>query len=523
MTDPKRRTTSRLSRRSMLSGAAAAVAAPTLWLQRQPASHAAEVSDDPRFLIVLTASGGASIIDSALAIRASESATPDTLNTFEDPLVHDIPGSPFRAVDLDLRDLGPISVPIHTRQSDFVRAHHQDMMVATWTRTSVNHAIGQRRSVTGNEAWFGRTLQEMAAFTHGVGAPLPNVHLSRGSNYTSRGTDDGLPSWCFGETVSDPGLWPLALDGLRGLRHSPPRSLVDEARAMRNDRLDPASDFANVFANSRRLEHWKRIRGEPQRSIEQRGLIDQLLIFEDSDPYPISAHGLTPSPDAVALREVFPNLERDPLEAQAALAYLLIKNGVTTTVTLGPNFDFLSKEGLDIDFYGEAPPRDDDATEFAEGDIVNPPLGFDFSHQAHRSTQAFMWDRIYRAADGLIRLLRGQEWAGGQSLWDRTMIVVASDFGRSKQRPAGAAEFGTAHDLNNGILVLGPRVAGNRVLGGVDPDTGLTYGFDPASGAPDRNREMTEAEIFAGLLQALGVDTSEGGLPDMPAMRKGSA
>jgi len=509
-----------LSRRNMLRATAAAAVAPTLWLEGEHSSHAAESADDPRFLIVFAADGGASIIDSALAIRASESANAATLNTFEDSLVHTVRDSPFRAVDLDRNDLGSISVPVQTQQSEFIRNHHRDMMVATWTRTSVNHAIGQRRSVTGNEAWAGRSLQELAALTYGEQVPIPNVHLGGAGGFGARGTDESLPSWCFGETVSEPALWPLSLDGMRGLSRDLPRDLVSEARALRNDVLDPSSDFAKVFGESRRLQHWQSLRGEPQQRLESSGLLEKLLVFGHSEDYPIESYGLATNPESTRLREVFPNLDNDPFETQAAMAYLMLEHRVATTVTLGPSSDFIARGDLDIDFYGDSEMPADDAAQFAAGDIINPPLAFDFSHQAHRSTQAFMWDRVYKAADGLIRLLKAREFRNGESFWDRTMIVIASDFGRSKKRPEGAREFGTAHDLNNGMVVLSPMVAGNRVLGGVDPDTAMTYGFDPLSGEPRPGRTMTEPEIFAGLLQALGVDTTEAGLPDMPSMRR---
>ena len=70
-------------------------------------------------------------------------------------------------------------------------------------------------------------------------------------------------------------------------------------------------------------------------------------------------------------------------------------------------------------------------------------------------------------------------------------------------------------------LVVSPLVNGGNVLGGVDPDTGMTYGFDPRTGEPERGRHTAEAEVFGGLLQALKVDTSGSGLPDMPSMRRG--
>src|SRR6476619_675587 len=47
----------------------------------------------PYFLVVLGATGGASIIDSFMAIRASESANASTINTFVDSEVASVPGT----------------------------------------------------------------------------------------------------------------------------------------------------------------------------------------------------------------------------------------------------------------------------------------------------------------------------------------------------------------------------------------------------------------------------------------------
>lgn len=131
-----------------------------------------------------------------------------------------------------------------------------------------------------------------------------------------------------------------------------------------------------------------------------------------------------------------------------------------------------------------------------------------------------MWERVYAVADGLITLLKQEEWEDGESMWDRSMIYFATEFGRSKTRTENATEFATGHDLNNAAVVLSPLVPGGTVRGGVNPDTALTYGFDPQTGAPDQGREMTEPEIYAGIAHALGIDTSDTSLPDMRAMRK---
>lgn len=490
----------------------------------------------PRYLIVLTASGGASIIDGPLAIRASESATASTLNTFADPLVMGFDDSPFRAVDQTHEGLGAIPMRFQTRHSDFVRAWRHQMMVATWTRTSVNHAVGQRRAVTGNEAWAGRTIQELHALQHGVGYPLPNVHLVPGTAFTSRGTDTTLPAWAYGETIADPKLWPLSLDALAGGARPIQRELLAAARKARDASFDPATAFDRILGGASKLAHWRQIR-ETAPALETQDLVRRLMVFPDSPEFPLAAYGLSSSTDAEDVRAVFPKYDTDPLEAQAALAFLLLKNRVAVTVTLGPNSDAVIKEGVDLaGSYGgglsggegpdlealcaEVPDGEDGGPSLPADAIVNPPIGFDFSHQGNRSTQAFMWQRLYGIIDGLARLLGAVEDSEGVSMWDRTVVYVASDFGRTKNRPADAPEFGSGHDLNDGALVVSPLARGNTLLGGVDPDTALTYGFDPVSGRPEPGRTMQEAEIFAGLLGVCGIDTAGSGLRDVPAMRR---
>lgn len=480
-----------------------------------------EPKGKPRFLIVLACTGGASAIDGPLAIRASESKFASTLHTFDDALVQTIAGTQIRAVDQNLKSLGPIPLPVKARHSQYVQRLAPDMMVATWTRTSVNHAVGQRRSVTGNSAFHGRTLQEATALQWGQDCVLPNVHLVAGTSYTDRGTDETLPSWAYGETVVDPGTWPLSLSAQRGLLDVPSSKLLQKARELRNNKLDTQSMFQRVFGASPRLQHWQHLRGSPQAALEAQDLISKLMVRPDSPDFPLAAYGLATSPDADKVRAAFPNYASDPLHAQAALAFLLLKYRLSVTVTLGPTFATVVDDGVDLaGAYGLGGGGGGNGKKLVEGSLDNPPIAFDFSHQAHRAVQALMWERVYAVADGLITLLKQEEWEDGESMWDRSMIYFATEFGRSKTRTENATEFATGHDLNNAAVVLSPLVPGGTVLGGVNPDTALTYGFDPQSGAPDPSREMTEPEIYAGIAHALGIDTSDTSLPDMRAMRK---
>ncbi|WP_437568295.1 hypothetical protein [Sorangium sp. So ce542] len=47
----------------------------------------------------------------------------------------------------------------------------------------------------------------------------------------------------------------------------------------------------------------------------------------------------------------------------------------------------------------------------------------------------------------------------------------------------------------------------------------MTCGFDPTTGAPDKGRQTSEAEIFSGILDVMRVDTSGSGLPAVTALR----
>ncbi len=483
----------RPNRRQLLKGLAAAGAAGALGIPRGLRAQAPE----PRFLVVVCAAGGASIIDGPLAIRHSESNNWREVNAFPDDEVVSVPGTELRAVDLRRNSAGAIPFPFQSTQSDFVRRHKDDMLVVTHTGTSVNHAIAQKRSLTGNAAWNGRTLQEAVAEAYGEGYPLPNVNMA-GQGYLSPGDDAGLPGWAFAEPVANPALWTLGLHGQRGIEGAPDAELVDLARRIRDEKLDPESTFAETFGHSERLRRWRDHRSGAAPMLEGLDLITRLNVFPDSDQVPLSRYGLAESPDGARVREAFPRYLTDPLEAQAALAFLLLKSRASVTVTIGPSFSVLL-EGRSL---------------------RNPPLAFDFSHQAHRPAQAIMWNRLLSVTDRLIGLLAAEplDAAAGTSFWDRTLVYFATEFGRSKRRVGGADEFGSGHHLNNGSLLVSPLLGGNRVLGGVDPETGLTYGFDLRTGAPEPGRSTAEAEVFAGILQALGVPHPED-LPDVPAMR----
>jgi len=502
------------NRRQVVQGLASGAAAACV-----PWSVRAQEAVDPKFLIVLAAGGGASIIDAMLAIRQSESNRAAAINTFPDAQAPTIPGSPFRAVDLTINGLGPIPHRSETNQSTFVTDHHEQMMVITCTGTSVNHVVAQKRSLTGNDAFSGRTLQEAVAAHYGAGFPIPNVNMATGG-YVEPGVDASLPDYARAEVVVDFVRWFAGLHGSRGILGAPAQSLIEKARRMRDERFDRESVFGRTFKNSPVLQTWRAKRAKT-REYEAAKLVEKANFIPDMEDLGegrvLADYGLlSDARDVELLWGVFPNLGFDPLEQQAALAYLLIKNRISVTVTLGDS----------------AAPVIPPPELITPSRIVDsPPLAFDFSHASHRDSQALMWHRLLNVATRLISLLDNAQYGGGQSFWDRTLMYVATDFGRTRNRVANSPDFGSGHHLNNGNLVVSPLVNGNTVLGGVNAHNGMTYGFNPQTGAPEGpdtpeagdnlGRQMTEAEIYAGVVQALGVDTSGSNLPDVPAMRAG--
>jgi hypothetical protein len=497
-----------ISRRALLRGTSAAIGGAALTEIGLRRTARADETMPPKFLIVLGATGGASLIDGPLGIRASESKNAASLNCYVDADVTTPIGN-LRAVRQSSPSAGPIPYAVATNQEEFIRKYGSDMLVVTATTTSVNHNVAQRRALTGNEAWLGRTLQELVAMQYGKSAAIPNAHLVTGTEFTSRGSDRSLPGYAIGETIADPVLWPLSLHGSRGIAGGDRPELVAKARQLRDQKLRGSSQFSRIFAGSPALQTWRGVRANAE-AFEKADLISKLMIAGDSARYPLRTFGLESSPLAAKVRAKFPKFASDPIEGQAALAYLMLTSGVSVTATIGASFNFV---------YTGKPIGADGQLE--AGGVRNLPIAFDYSHTAHRAAQGFMWERMYRTAAALIDLLKATEYASGQSYWDRTMIYIATDFGRTKTRPENAPDFSSGHDLNNGFVLLSPMLKGGRVLGGVNPDTGLTYGFDLASGAPDMSRQTSEKEVFGGILNALGVVTTGSGVPDVPAMRRG--
>lgn len=473
-------------RRFLQLGAAAAAAGAALtapsFLRRRGRAHAqSQGAGDGRLLFVIAASGGASIIDSLLPVAASEVTTGDAdrLAVYPDSVIAQPTGSNLRCV----RNLGlPGLFESSYDTTQFLARHAADTAVVCVENTSVNHVVAQKRAITGAGIDGGRTIMEAVAETHGSALPLASCNMASGG-FIEPGDRSDVPDHARAEIINDPRLFAVATHGARGVQGAPAQSLIERARGVR-ERLDDASPFGERFTTSALRQRYLDLRRRLGPQLEQADLITKLMLFQNSPAIPLEKFGLESSPELDKLRETFPLLTEDRLQSQAALAFLLARYQVSCALAMGPGFEpnFLP-----------------------DGTIADTPIAFDFSHSDHIVTQNVMWSRVLMATDGLISLLKSQPDGDG-TLWDRSLIYIATDFGRSKDRPAGAQSFGTGHHLNNGNILVSPLLRGNRVYGGVDPNTCLTHGFDPKTGDPDTGAIMREGHLYSLVAQALGVD-----------------
>jgi hypothetical protein len=446
----------KLSRRRILQGLGVGAAAAAAGLGVRRIAHAEDGL--PRFLVILGCFGGASALDCILPVDVADAAS--------------LPGR-GRVIAYPTANVGPFRVVDRPRPVEFFSRFGADALVLGTQSSSVNHFVAQARWCSGRDMLHGQTMAEAVAAAHGRDMPLPNVNMGRGG-YAASGADPGLDPRFRAEVVTNPITFPLSTHASAGAlplgetaAQDPAfrERLLGRARAYRDGTLETESAFARTFAASRRRRELLVARRGSDRALEAEDLISRLFFVPDlGDLLPLSEWGLRSSDETDRvldlLDDAFPantqGTPQDRLHAQAALAYLLLRTGTSCAVTL-------TEPGTD------------------------GFLAFDQSHTDHRSAQATHWDRVLDVAGRLITLLQGAELEGpdgptGQSLWSRTMLVFATEFGRDKWDDG--SRFGTGHHLNNGMLVLSPLLRGGQSLGRPDPQNGFICGFDPVTGAP---------------------------------------
>jgi uncharacterized protein (DUF1501 family) len=142
-----------------------------------------------------------------------------------------------------------------------------------------------------------------------------------------------------------------------------------------------------------------------------------------------------------------------------------------------------------------------------------PRLGFRDLHSSERQKAPPLYSFLGRLWATLSWLLpRIDDPSGEGSLFDRTLVVTMSDFGRDSGGPTGFnGGEGTDHGNDPGCYYLahaamGAGIPGGRLINGVRTDTFDARGIDGMSTPP---------QLLATLLHALGIDPSdeEYGLP----------
>lgn len=457
-----------LSRRQFLSHGGALLAGTGLGAQSLRSQTGAK---DRRYLFVICAAGGASVIDGFLAQATGPAAYQNLTKAA---------GSPFSAVPVLANSIqGAIPLGNSYAQSTFLTKHGSDTVVMTCEVSSVNHLIAAKRAMTGDNVFGGRTLPEAVALQYGSDLPLGNLMLA-GGGYASYGDDIQVPDTARGQVVTDPLMFAFSTHGSRGITKTFSPNEIDRLRKLRSQ-LEGESRFFKLNKGSPLLDTYLANRDRVVDLLEKGDTITKLMMMDPTTSN-LEAFGLAVSPDYNLVREKFTALATDPFEARMALAFLAVKNGLSTAVSIAPSpAPLITAQGT-----------------------PNAPIAFDWSHVDHRGAQNSMWSYILKSTDGLIDLLKATDDPAspeGGKMWDRSLIYIASEFGRDK-----VATGGSGHHLNNGVVMISPKLNGNRIFGGVDAATGLTYGFDPQTGEPAPGTKMNERDVYSVAAAALGLN-----------------
>lgn len=483
-----------LTRRDAMKGALASLASLPLSTHLLPMARA----DNPaaRYLFAICANGGADIRDAFMPLSSTDAAA----------TVRSRPAADIKTVG-NLRCIervtperfyvgaGTAATQNGPVQRRFLENHGADVAVLTVTGTSVNHQVAAQRWLSGaGRVMRGRTLLESHALKYATPSmPLPAVNMAI-SGYAQDGKDLALPAFARAESVANALLFGMATHPSKGVtpatRGERQEAWLRRARAVR-EQLDAASPFVARHSRSHMLDAFRRNRTQTVPLMEELDLITKLLMVGNESGVPLDTYGLIP--ESATLEKLstagFSNLVADPFMAQAALAYLLAKSGASCAVAISaPNAPMAGPGYPGFGFT-----------------LKHTPIAFDFSHTDHEATQLAMWDRTLLMADGLITLLKATPVEGGGTMWDRSLVYIPTEFGRTITRPAGEDEFGTGHELNNGVVVASPLIQGNRVYGTVDPATGLTSGVDDdGEASTDPVHVRQEHHVAATIGRALG-------------------
>lgn len=488
-----------MTRRQAMQRALTALAA--LPLSTSVLSTARAQATNRKYLFVVCAGGGADIRDSFMPISSGDA--PATVRSHPSADIRTVGG--HRCVEHVQPERFYVGAGNATGQNGpvqrtFLTEHGQDLAVMSVVGSSVNHNSAARRWLNGaGLVGRGRTILEAHAMAHATpDMPLPAVNMAN-AGYVGDGDDPAVPAFARAETAANALLFGMATHPSRGVlpasRGDRQAALLARARSVR-EQLDNASPFVARHARSRLLEGFRRNRRDTVPLMEELELITRLSMVSQGVVPQLGTYGIAAENaqvDQLAQVGRFTDLITDPFMAQAALAFLLVKSGASCAVAIGAPQSPIAGPGYPG--FGFT--------------LRHTPIAYDFSHTDHEPTQAAMWDRTLFMTDGLIRLLKATPMGSG-TMWDKSVVYIATEFGRTTTKPSGNGQYGTGHELNNGVALVSPLLRGGRVYGEADPDTGMTTGVDDEGNASRESHHIRgEASVVATLGAALG-HTQEG-------------
>jgi len=421
----------------------------------------------PRFLFIVCANGGASIMDSFLPISKANAGA--NIHSFQNTELETSGNfTVTRSLDPSIENkvkLGPVF-----SLKTFADKHKEDLLVLCHNVSSVNHQVAAHRALTGDGVNRGKTLGEAVAEAYGENVFIPNITMAQGG-FSQDGVDSQIPPWARAELIANPINFPYSMSfsyGINGYNSE----LMNRMRMAREK-------FEKQSPITKEISDYQTKRKYMIENLNSDDLFQSIQMRQNQTAQTQTRASMSPLDKVLAK---FPRLYQDPFQAQAGLAFLLAKANMSRSITIDP---------------GANPLLDD-------GRFVTAPIGFDWSHRDHRGAQNAMWSRVISVTDALIDLLKAEPAFDelGKTMWDQSLIYIATEFGRDKVLGSG----GSGHHVNNGSVIISPLIKGHRIAGGINPSSGLTYGCDLATGTPDASKVLFERDVYSLILAALGIN-----------------
>ncbi len=333
------------------------------------------------------------------------------------------------------------------------REHWQDLcIVRGLDMGTLTHAVGKRYFLTGK---FPRGLQANgSSMTTATAAqltnasPLPNLVVGMESY------NEDLPAWSSGMVIANPSdilgvLAPLS-EPLSGLTGATVAGYLSEWSCM-DHRLNGDGVVTNYYDSALKAEDLTS------------GCYAEYFNFVNPESgsavdLALTKFGITARGGAAVSAMAAPS-------GQAFLAAQAITNGVAQCVSVR------MANGID---------HHDDDWESDHGPAVREGM------------------------DGLAILISHLKETldhNGAPFWDRTVLVVSSDFARTPKRNSRG---GRDHHLSSSCILAGAGIEGNQVIGGTD-ETYTRELIDPATGAVGGDLVIRPPDVHATILSALGL------------------